>query len=112
MYSAKLLRFARVTIDELGCQRRSRVHNRANSAANWECDAEFTSVDKRFHSTPVRDTSRSNCVEQARAMDRKSVRPLSAEQFDTGSTVDQVIMTLANIRESALSDATGATCSQ
>ena len=43
-------------------------------------------------------------IEQAQAMDRESVRQLSAEQFDTGSTVDQVITTLANIRESALFD--------
>ena len=43
-------------------------------------------------------------VEQAQAMDRESVRHLSAEQFDTGSTADQVITTLANIRESGVSD--------
>ena len=37
-------------------------------------------------------------------MDRESVRQLSAEQFDSGAIVDQVIATLANVRESALSD--------
>ena len=43
-------------------------------------------------------------IEQAQAMDRQAVRQLSAEQFDTGSTVDLVIKTLARIRESAISD--------
>ena len=51
-------------------------------------------------------------IEQAQSMDREAVRQLSAEQFDTRSTVDQVITTLANIRESVISDATGETCSQ
>ncbi len=51
-------------------------------------------------------------VEQAQAMDRESVRQLSAEQFDSRSIVDQVIATLADIRESVISDATGETCSQ
>ena len=40
-------------------------------------------------------------------MDRESVRQLSAEQFDSRRIVDQVITTLADVRESALSDATG-----
>ena len=51
-------------------------------------------------------------VEQAQAMHRESVRHLSAEQFDAGNTVDHVITTLANIRESVISNATGETCSQ
>ena len=45
-------------------------------------------------------------------MDRNSVRQLSAEQFDSRSIVDQVIATLATVRDSTLSDATGETCSQ
>ena len=51
-------------------------------------------------------------LEQAQAMDRESVRQFSGEQFDTGRTVDQVVATLENIRESAISDATGETCSE
>ncbi len=51
-------------------------------------------------------------IEQAQVMDRELIRQLTAEQFDSGSIVDQVITTLANIRVSALSNATGKTCFQ
>ena len=43
-------------------------------------------------------------IEQAQAMDRKSVRQLSAERFDTERIIEIVIAVLATIRESTLSD--------
>ena len=43
-------------------------------------------------------------IEQAQAMDREAVRQLSAEQFDSRRIVEQVIATLATVRESTLSD--------
>ena len=43
-------------------------------------------------------------VEQAQAMDRESVRRLSAEQFDTERIIETVIAVLATVRESTLSD--------
>jgi glycosyltransferase involved in cell wall biosynthesis len=51
-------------------------------------------------------------VEQAQAMCRKSVRHLSAGQFDTERIIEIVIAVLATVRESAVSDVTGETCSQ
>ena len=45
-----------------------------------------------------------DAVEQAQAMDRESVRQLSAEQFDTERIIEIVIAVLATVRESTLSD--------
>ena len=49
-------------------------------------------------------------VEQAQAMCRESVRQLSAEQFDTGSIVNQVVKTLAGVREFAVYRVTNGAC--
>ena len=43
-------------------------------------------------------------VEQAQAMDRESVRQLSAEQFDTERIIEIVLVVLVTVRESTLSD--------
>ena len=51
-------------------------------------------------------------IEQAQVLNRDLVRQLTAEQFDSRSIVDQVVTTLATVRESAVFQATNVVCPQ
>ena len=51
-------------------------------------------------------------IKQAQSIRRESVHEFSAEQFDSRRIVDQVVATLATVRDSTLSNATGETCFQ